>query len=191
MSRGLGSSPATAKRAEPWPRWVAMCVARGALAIVVVHEAKSDQSQFASMPGSIVPITLRRPAVSPPVGAGVMPQFPTTSVVIPWVTRLVLPGYSSAVRSEWQWMSTNPGDTTSPVQSTVGTPSCVSPAGRISVMVPSRTTIDAVRGAAPLPSTRSPPERMNVWDIRLLLGCHDRSRSAQQNPSWSVRTWLG
>jgi len=48
------------------------------------------------------------------VGATENPQLPTTSVVTPWRIFDSARGLSGSVKSEWVWMSMNPGATTWP-----------------------------------------------------------------------------
>jgi hypothetical protein len=49
-------------------------------------------------------------------GAGLNPQFPTTSVVTPWWILLSPPGQRKSERSEWVCMSMKPGQTTRPTR---------------------------------------------------------------------------
>ena len=75
-------------------------------------------------------------------GAGLNPQFPTTSVVTPWWILLSPPGQRKSERSEWVCMSMKPGQTTRPrasIRSRVG----AAPRSPIAAMRPCRMPTSA------------------------------------------------
>src|SRR5829696_6160423 len=87
-------------------------------------------------------------------GAGVIPQFPTTSVVTPCCSLISLPGSSNTMRSEWQWPSMKPGATTRPPTSIFSSPlPCTLPT---STIWPSLIPTSPKYQGFPVPSTRRP-----------------------------------
>ena len=47
-------------------------------------------------------------------GARLIPQFPATTAVIPWLTLGAIPRVDSSAQSSWVWESMKPGATTLP-----------------------------------------------------------------------------
>jgi hypothetical protein len=78
----------------------------------------------------------------------------------PCVTELTARGSTTSVKSEWLWISMNPGVTYKPWASRTGTPSGAG-IGATSTIRPSRTNTSARAGGAPVPSTTVPPVMMN------------------------------
>ena len=87
------------------------------------------------------------------------PQLPMTSVVTPCMMELTARGSTSSVKSEWLWMSMNPGATTRPSASRIST-SSESARSPMSTMRPSYTATSALNGGRAVPSTTVPPRTM-------------------------------
>src|SRR5689334_17881220 len=101
-------------------------------------------------------------------GAYVQPQLPTTSVVTPWRIVLSAVGLASRDQSLWLCGSTKPGQTMRPRASIVRRAAAPSSSPTAAMRSPSTAT-SARCGAAPLPSTTTPPWISRSTGTRRLL----------------------
>src|SRR5437870_2624780 len=89
-----------------------------------------------------------------------MPQFPTTTVVTPWLIFGSISGCASTIRSSCVWTSMKPGATMQPLASTTAAPTAGRSAPMAAIRSPSISTSAVLRGA-PVPSTTVPPRKSN------------------------------
>src|SRR5581483_3922242 len=145
-------------RALPWPTSGTRLTAARFAASTPRYSPNPAKPSGASGSWSMTEMAGRKPGSAGSRGAGLMPQLPATSVVIPCVTRLGQSGVDSQVRSEWAWMSMNPGQTSAPAQPSPRTPADPLPGRGMASTRPPRSRTSARRGGTvPLPSTTSPP----------------------------------
>ncbi len=115
------------------------------------YSAEEFQSQSTSYcPSSPAIDFFHASRCSGTIGASDIPSWPMISVVTPCAVLFVMAGSKSATRSEWLWVSTNPGATAIPSASMIF--SAAAPSRRpTAAIVPSFIPISRISPSLPSP----------------------------------------